>query len=441
MVVVGHPTRAAPSARISPTTLFSRDRRSAASGEIYYRIMTIKKLAAVCVAGAFALPYAYGVTIDNSTYRIGSSHDGNLHDRDDFAACAMECALIGEAGLNAKFVHIDVNDHLGGNDPGWASTMWSNTTGAISRWNLTTVKAFNDQSNLSGALSSMREQINASNAGNRFYLSCAGPMEVPWRAINGSNSAARQFCTAVSHSTWNDNHTHGSASTHTWKDIQNSGVKTVHITDQNSHAFKSNFSEYAWLKNSSNANWQWLYTRAVTATYDASDAGIIWYIITGRGDQTPSIASVHDLFDGKFTYTGGGGGGGDGGVGTSPGTYQAEKATLAGGAILETLHAGFHSTGYINFSLDGGSATISNVDGGTGGAKTLVIRYALGKPARTGLLVVNGANTGITFSTTGDWTSWNTQTVPVTLKSGATNTIVLKSNGQDLANIDEITVK
>lgn len=348
----------------------------------------------------------------------------------------MEIALLGEAGLDDKFVHIDVNDHIIDSNAAWADTMWSNTTGAISRWKMTKVKAFNDMTNLSGALESIKNEINASSAGNRFYLSCAGPMEVPWRAINQSNAAARPFCTAVSHSTWNDNHTHGSQLTHTWKDIQNSGVKTIHITDQNSHAFKAAFSDYAWLKNSSNANWQWLYNRAVTTTYDASDAGIIWYIITGRGDQTPNIASVRDLFNGKFTTSGGGGGGG-----TTPGAVQVEKAALAGGAVLETIHSGFNGGGYVNFSLDGGSATLTNVDGGTGGAKTLVIRFALGKPARTGLLVVNGANTGITFPTTGDWNSWSTQTVKVTLKSGATNTIVFKSNGQDLANIDEIVVQ
>lgn len=84
---------------------------------------------------------------------------------------------------------------------------------------------------------------------------------------------------------------------------------------------------------------------------------------------------------------------------------------------------------------------INNVDGRGGGSKTLRIRSALGvSAARTGRLVVNGVGTDITFSATGAWTTWMTQNVAVTLNNDTTNTIRLESNGQDLANIDQVEV-
>lgn len=121
--------------------------------------------------------------------------------------------------------------------------------------------------------------------------------------------------------------------------------------------------------------------------------------------------------------------------------YQAENAIRSGtGTILETLHTGFHGTAYVNFPARNGTLTFNNVNGGTGGAKTLVIRFALGNTARTGQIVVNGVATNIIFPSTGSWTTWNTLTVTKTLLSGGANTIQLKSTGADLANIDELTV-
>jgi rhamnogalacturonan endolyase len=55
-------------------------------------------------------------------------------------------------------------------------------------------------------------------------------------------------------------------------------------------------------------------------------------------------------------------------------------------------------------------------------------------------LVVNGTTTSITFQPTGSWTTWQNQNVTVNLNNGGGNTIRFQSNGQDLANIDEIEV-
>jgi hypothetical protein len=123
-------------------------------------------------------------------------------------------------------------------------------------------------------------------------------------------------------------------------------------------------------------------------------------------------------------------------------TYQAESATLSGGNVTESYNLGWNGTGYVNPSVTGGSILFSNVNGQGGGTKTLVIRYALGKPDRTGQLVVNGGTpVSLLTADTGSFTNWVTISVPITLNNNSTNTIALNTNGNDLGNIDEITIQ
>ncbi len=127
-----------------------------------------------------------------------------------------------------------------------------------------------------------------------------------------------------------------------------------------------------------------------------------------------------------------------GGSGT---TYQAESGAIGGGTTIDSNNAGFNGTGFANLPTTGGYVEYQNVDGGAGGSKTLQFRFALGATsARTGQLIVNGVTQSITFNPTGAWTTWNTLNVTVTLNAGTTNTIRLQSNGQDLANQDQMTI-
>lgn len=127
--------------------------------------------------------------------------------------------------------------------------------------------------------------------------------------------------------------------------------------------------------------------------------------------------------------------------GTQPGipTYQAESAVFGGGAAAESTNGGFAGSGYVNFPPSGGFLEFRNVDGASGGTRTLRFRVALGVTStRTGRLVVNGAGQNITFNPTGSWTTWVDVNVSVALNAGTTNTIRLESNGQDLANVDQL---
>ncbi len=125
---------------------------------------------------------------------------------------------------------------------------------------------------------------------------------------------------------------------------------------------------------------------------------------------------------------------------TTP-TYQVESASLGGGTVSESTNGGFIGSGYANFSATGGFAQINNVDGRGGGSHAIRIRFALGvTSSRTGRLLVNGAAQNITFNPTGAWTTWTTINVTVPLNNGTGNTIRFESNGQDLANIDQVEI-
>ena len=122
-------------------------------------------------------------------------------------------------------------------------------------------------------------------------------------------------------------------------------------------------------------------------------------------------------------------------------TQQAEAATYGGGSLSESNHLGHRGTGFINFPPSGGYTEFTGIQGGAaGGSATLRIRYALGREARTGELVVNGAASPLTFESTGGWDQWATTYIPIDLAPGNDNTVTLRSTGQDLANVDEITV-
>jgi len=122
-------------------------------------------------------------------------------------------------------------------------------------------------------------------------------------------------------------------------------------------------------------------------------------------------------------------------------TIQAEAGTYGGGVTMDTNNAGFKGTGFANFPATGGYLQFSGVAGGSGGSGTLTVRYAQGVTnSRAGQLILNGVTNSITFTTTTTWTNWSNKAVSITLGSGSTNVIRFQSTGQDLGNIDQITV-
>ncbi len=125
----------------------------------------------------------------------------------------------------------------------------------------------------------------------------------------------------------------------------------------------------------------------------------------------------------------------------APVRYEAEQATIING-VVESNHAGFTGTGFVNSANAIGAAIEFSVPMTAAASRTLVFRHANGTTSnRPATLTINGtAHSSPLFPPTGAWTSWSTLSATATLAAG-TNTIRISattSNG--LSNIDSLTV-
>jgi alpha-L-fucosidase len=123
------------------------------------------------------------------------------------------------------------------------------------------------------------------------------------------------------------------------------------------------------------------------------------------------------------------------------GHFEAESATIFHGTV-DSDHAGFSGTGFVNGTNEVGSYVEFTVPDAQAGPATLTFRYAngttVGRPMD--LTVNGGAPTSIAFGSTTDWTSWTNATVPVTLTAG-TNTIrVTATTANGGPNLDYLEV-
>lgn len=126
----------------------------------------------------------------------------------------------------------------------------------------------------------------------------------------------------------------------------------------------------------------------------------------------------------------------------APVRYESENATISQG-VVESNHAGFTGTGFVNFNNVAGSYVEYQVTAAKAGAHTLTFRYANGTTASRPLDVfVNGtlASNDLAFNGTGAWTSWSTVTATTDLVAGSNTirtTAVAAAGGP---NADSLTV-
>ncbi len=121
-------------------------------------------------------------------------------------------------------------------------------------------------------------------------------------------------------------------------------------------------------------------------------------------------------------------------------TYEAESASLTGGAVVQSDHTGYTGTGFVGGYTDAnkGNANITfTVSASAAGSDTLAVRFANANGAsKTLSLYVNGTKLRqITLNATTDWNTWTTETETVTLHSGS-NTVAYKFDTTDSGNVN-----
>ncbi|MBB6637199.1 CBM35 domain-containing protein [Cohnella thailandensis] len=121
-------------------------------------------------------------------------------------------------------------------------------------------------------------------------------------------------------------------------------------------------------------------------------------------------------------------------------TYEAESASLSGGAAVASDHSGYSGTGFVGGYTDGnkGSASATfNVSASQSGSYTAELRYANGTgSAKTLSLYVNGTKQKqLSLPASANWDAWATATETVSLNAGA-NTIAFKYDASDTGNVN-----
>ncbi|MFI6532210.1 PQQ-dependent sugar dehydrogenase [Nonomuraea sp. NPDC050547] len=118
--------------------------------------------------------------------------------------------------------------------------------------------------------------------------------------------------------------------------------------------------------------------------------------------------------------------------------YEAESAAIGNG-VVESNHAGFSGTGFVN-SANAAGAYVEFTVNGTGDTN-LAFRYANGTTAaRPATLTINGsAIETLRFEGTGAWTTWNNETVAAGLAQGANSVRLTATTAAGLPNVDALT--
>ncbi|GIG62186.1 hypothetical protein Lfu02_65580 [Longispora fulva] len=120
--------------------------------------------------------------------------------------------------------------------------------------------------------------------------------------------------------------------------------------------------------------------------------------------------------------------------------YEAENGTLSQ-AVVESNHAGYTGTGFVNYDNVAGGYVEFTVPATTTGPATLTFRYANGTTGDRPLAVaVNGTATATAFPATGAWTTWRTVTVTATLVAGPNTVRATAATAAGGPNLDSVTV-
>jgi len=267
--------------------------------------------------------------------RIVMSFDGNVHDDDDIVAMAYSAGLWWAAGLKEKVVQFEYNNHIcdtGVNETDGAGAgagddsqnMRETAAGAISQFGYNANLFYDYERQGSASTAKMAAEIEKSTASNPLWIIAAGPMETVWRGLERANKGF-DHVTIISHSRWNERHTHCSGA-HDWNDLkrgyQNKGVFFVEncddggcgspnkLNDQNG-GFNSTKSNWYWMRDSDKEYNRWIYGRNPfsSSKFDPSDAGMSYFLITGGpfdgGNKTPDHNDARKLMENPCQNTNG----------------------------------------------------------------------------------------------------------------------------------------
>ncbi|WIA96983.1 CBM35 domain-containing protein [Curtobacterium sp. MCBA15_004] len=120
--------------------------------------------------------------------------------------------------------------------------------------------------------------------------------------------------------------------------------------------------------------------------------------------------------------------------------YEAESASLSGGAVSTSDHTGYSGAGFVGGYTDdnkGSAATAFRVTAAAAGSETFAIRYANGNGSAKTLSfrIDSGAVQQVSLPATANWNTWAAATLTSTLTAG-THTITVSFGSGDTGNVN-----
>ncbi|GGD04221.1 hypothetical protein [Hyunsoonleella pacifica] len=245
--------------------------------------------------------------------RIAIVADGNSPDPDDLGGTAVSLALIRAAGLADRLVHYSHSCDISPSDriskeaeKERHALMQTTCDGTARRWGGFEHLTFIDVKwNLDKAIEDLAKAINASTKENPLWIVEAGEPDLIGMALDVSLKSKHKFVKVITHHPANDQ----TGEFYTWEEILEFNIEEVRIPDQNI-LLKVDEEQWDWAKNhpDSRLNWVWLMGKIAEVDnvvkfqkgkWDCSDAGMIYYWITGAnvndGEIQPAVYQVKDL--------------------------------------------------------------------------------------------------------------------------------------------------
>ncbi len=210
-------------------------------------------------------------------------YDGDTNDKHDIASLPVAALLIDKAELNAVTTIAYNNNLLGGSNSSQINAMRNSAAFAASL-------GINTVDYEAGTTAAVASVAAIFNSGNPVIAIEGGPMEAVYRALGQTDADKLGNITLISHSDANEQF--ASNGTHTWADLQATypAVSFVDLKDQN---VGFNNEAWEWLDRAVdpvNQSARAAMLNADEKLNDASDAGMVYWYLTGNEDGTPADA-------------------------------------------------------------------------------------------------------------------------------------------------------
>jgi len=254
--------------------------------------------------------------------RLAVVIDGNSPDPDDIGATPTMLGLLKSASLNDRLVHLSHSCDLdpfrnkgkqqinAENESRRQKILHESVGKSLGFFgpfdNL--IDYYNCRVDQKSAIDDLRNAINASSATDPLWIIEAGEPDVIGYALEAAEATALEYVHVVSHHPANDN----SGDYFSWQQILDFGITEHQIGDQNV-GLQTPMHPWDWAKNHRHPGiahiWDMLayaeqdgVVKFQTNKFDCSDAGMVYWWITGADKGGNNLATAADMKDMLLTH-------------------------------------------------------------------------------------------------------------------------------------------